>query len=990
MADSTNTIDIAVSNSVDPQIAPRLISIADASDKAGTSVGNLKSQLASLQSSGGSLASQLQNVRGTMSQTATATNGLVSANVSAAASLGILEGRTLSMNRAAANFATRVLGLGGILQAAFPIIGAVAMIDVLYQMGSSLKKAYEQAKNAGREIAKGFEEATTLVRRSNDQLALTNNKLDQTIAKLSHKPTTNGAAMALDEARVMADRLDESLDEVGKRLDSVLSKNAVSVWGGLITQQKSTTEASRQIKERYEVLTQEGELKAEQRLEDAGAKVYASVALKQKAINDALAEGMKDRSNAVKTFRDEMQRGQNQDSVLHMNQAGDKTKTPGTGLKAEWEEYGGAVKLANEELRSFDLTMGNMTKNATVDKLHDQTSSLLIETKEAAKQWKELEAAFVQFQSTMDKEGHKPTAEQNLAFLVGKEPTINPLNRDKLTAKELPFQNQIAGQSFDKNETAKLKDQVSVIGLYDDAMKEAIELDHIKEAAQRSHITLSAEQVEKYKGLIATIVENRDYDKELETVYKSLNSVADEYKARIQAITTLHDRGQMTQEQYNKGLAETTKHYNEASDAVTRFKRELADQQRDASNKLGTQAQIAVKGILQGKDKELREKGDAAHPFGYSEAEIAKANAALSPLIEAQQRKNAVDQEANKLINAQANLDDQLRIKEDALTQAVNKGAMSQQAANSERLKDKLAQNDQQLSNGTGGNPYKGAIMDYAKDFTTLGKGIESTMKPVFKTLADGFADSIGKAVVYSKNLGSALKDVARSALSELISGMAKLAIETVIVNTIMKKLHIKPLQIPTGPTAKQASEGVAGMAAITVAGVIMTKMLTKPMWSLAEAMAGVTFGLSAAAGAAGITALATAGTAAQSGGGAGGGVQASLATGTNFLTSDMIIQAHQGERIIPAADNRAMIAALENSSGNSSNGKTRIEIHNNGNGHVETQEVSDDHIRLIIHAETPNLISKHAPGIIAGDIGNPNSKTSKALARSTYSTRRR
>jgi hypothetical protein len=960
MADSTNLIDIAVANNVDPQIAPRLISIADASDKAGTSVGNLKSQLASLQSSGGSLASQLQNVRGTMAQTATATNGLVSANVSAAASLGILEGRTLSMNRAAANFATRILSLGSILQAAFPIIGAVAMIDVLYQMGSSLKKTYEQAKNAGREIAKGFEEATTSVRRSNDQLALTNDKLDQTIAKLSHKPTTNGAAMALDEARVMADRLDESLDEVGKRLDSVLSKNAVSVRGGLITGQKSTTEANKQIQERYEVLTQEAELNAQKRLEDAGTKVYASLALKQKAVNDALAAGMKDRSGAVETFRDEMQRGQNQDSVLHMNQAGDKTKTPGAGLKAEWEEYGGAVKLANEELHALASTASNMTKNATVDKLHDQTSSLRIETKEAAKEWKELEAAFVQFQSTLDKEGHKPTAQENLSELQKLGQGINPLNQDKLAAKELPFQNQIAGQMFDKNETDKLKDQVSTIGLYSNAMKEANELDRIKEAAQRSHISLTGEQIEKYKGLIATIVENREYDAELESVYKSIIGPTDSYIARVEALTTLHDRGKLTQEQYNQGLKETSKVYDEASSAVVKFENELKQQQMDAANRLGTQSQIAVKGVLQGQDKELREKGDASHPFGYSEAEIAKVNAALSPLIEAQQRKNAVDQEANKLITAQANLADQLRIKEDALTQAVNKGAMSQQAANSERLKDKLAQNDQQLSNGTGGNPYKGAIADYAKDFTTLAKGIENTFKPVFKTLADGFADSIGKAVVYSKNLGSALKDVARSALSELISGMVKLGIQYVI-NLAM---------------------GTAAGAAATAQSTAQAGVLAAAWEPAAMAASIATMGGADIAGLTGYSTALSSGLALT--------VIPKLATGTNFLTSDMIIQAHQGERIIPAADNRAMIAALENRSGNSSNGKTHIEIHNNGNGYVETQEVSDDHIRFIIHAETPQIVSKHAPGIIASDISNPNSKTSKALARSTYSTRRR
>ncbi len=43
-----------------------------------------------------------------------------------------------------------------------------------------------------------------------------------------------------------------------------------------------------------------------------------------------------------------------------------------------------------------------------------------------------------------------------------------------------------------------------------------------------------------------------------------------------------------------------------------------------------------------------------------------------------------------------------------------------------------------------------------------------------------------------------------------------------------------------------------------------------------------------------------------------------SFAVGTNFLPNDMFIQAHAGERIVPAADNRALFAAIERSSAQS------------------------------------------------------------------------
>ncbi len=985
MADSSNNIDIAISNNIDVQIAPRLIKIADASDQAEKSVGNLKAQLASLQTGGlGSLASQLKSVQGTLSQTATATNGLVSANVSAAASLGILEGRTLSMNRAAANFATRVLGLGSILQRAFPIIGAVAMVDVLYQMGSSLTKAYEKAKNAGREIAKGFEEATTSVRRSNDQLALANDKLDATIAKLEHKPTTNGAVMALDEARVMADRLDESLDEVGKRLDSVLSKNAITVWGGLLTQQKDTGASSKLIKERYETLTQEGELKAQADLEATAAKNYETLAIREKALNDSQLRGMADRKAALTAYISELNEAKKIDEPIDLHGKPDTYNLNSPlvmkAKSADLKEYTGAIRLANEELRSLDFTMDNMTKNATVDKLHDQTSSLRIETKEAAKQWKELEAAFVQFQSTMDKEGHKPTAQQNLTELQTLGKGINPLNQDKLAAKELPYQNQLASQGFDKNETDKLKDQVAQIGLYSNALKEASELDRIKEAAQRSHITLTSEEIEKYKGLISAIVENRDYDKELESVYKSLIGPTDGYIARIEALTTLHDRGKLTQEQYNQGLKQTGKAYDEATSAVAKFENEFKQQQKDAANRLGTQAQIAVMGVLQGQDKELREKGDAAHPFGYSEAEIAKVNAALSPLIAAQQNKNAADQEANKLINAQSDLMDQLCTKELALQKAVQAEAMSQEAANAARLKSNIALNDQQLNSGTGGNPYKGAIMDYAKDFTTLAKGIENTFKPVFKTLADGFADSIGKAIVYAKNLGSALKDVARSACAELISALIKVAIEWAIVKLFGKEDDGIKQQLAKMVALTTAS--LAAMVVVTTASVAMAHTLATA-WAMPAMEASIaSFGAADIAGAAGYASAVSSAMVTSA--------APKLATGTNSVPNDMFAFIHQDERIVPAADNRAMIAALENNTGPGSGGKMNVQVHNYGSSNVAVEQMDENTVRLIVRDEMPAGVSKHAPGIIANDIGNPNSKTSKAIARSTYSTRRR
>jgi hypothetical protein len=74
-----------------------------------------------------------------------ATTGLgISSRQSATAGIGILEGRLMSGNRAASAFLSTTLGLGPVLQAAFPIIGAIAMADVLIQIGKGAYDAYEK------------------------------------------------------------------------------------------------------------------------------------------------------------------------------------------------------------------------------------------------------------------------------------------------------------------------------------------------------------------------------------------------------------------------------------------------------------------------------------------------------------------------------------------------------------------------------------------------------------------------------------------------------------------------------------------------------------------------------------------------------------------------------------------------------------------------------------------------------------------------------
>lgn len=68
-----------------------------------------------------------------------------------------------------------------------------------------------------------------------------------------------------------------------------------------------------------------------------------------------------------------------------------------------------------------------------------------------------------------------------------------------------------------------------------------------------------------------------------------------------------------------------------------------------------------------------------------------------------------------------------------------------------------------------------------ALGFTTLTAGTSAQLGQFFQSFTDGFANSIGRAVVFSENLGDALRNVAREGIATLISSLAKLGVQWLV-----------------------------------------------------------------------------------------------------------------------------------------------------------------------------------------------------------------
>ncbi len=153
----------------------------------------------------------------------------VSAVQATSGALRVMEGGLNNNLRAAERFAANVLGLGPILQAAFPLIGGLAFIGLLTKMGEEAKKFYEEMRDAPEKMAGAWRTMSGAGKLSNDELAVSIDKVNLEIAKLEGR-RQNTLKLMLDEAKVSADKLASSLTKAFGEFAKFLDENKVGAW----------------------------------------------------------------------------------------------------------------------------------------------------------------------------------------------------------------------------------------------------------------------------------------------------------------------------------------------------------------------------------------------------------------------------------------------------------------------------------------------------------------------------------------------------------------------------------------------------------------------------------------------------------------------------------------------------------------------------------------------------------------------------------------
>lgn len=214
----------------------------------------------------------LDGVRGQMRQLQASAQQMGHSTVStmqaSSAAIRVMEGGITGNIRAAERFIGILPGVGTALQAAFPLIGGIALAGVFIKIGVEAAKFIQKMN----EIPPNpFEGMIASGKIANDQLAISNDRLAMEIAKLEHKPA-NGMALALDQARESSDKLFESLMKANAAFAEANGKNDIGVFKGMWTGMAWTDTANKTITK-------------------ARSGVQAVTADHQPAIDDALASG---------------------------------------------------------------------------------------------------------------------------------------------------------------------------------------------------------------------------------------------------------------------------------------------------------------------------------------------------------------------------------------------------------------------------------------------------------------------------------------------------------------------------------------------------------------------------------------------------------------------------------------------------------------------------------------------------------------------------
>lgn len=297
--------------------------------------------------------------------------------------------------------------------------------------------------------------------------------------------------------------------------------------------------------------------------------------------------------------------------------------------------------------------------------------------------------------------------------------------------------------------------------------------------------------------------EQKDYNKAL----KEVTAPQRELNAALAVADALYKQGAISLEKYTALVAKAKDAYASATDPLYSFNK-AAQEQFSVLSKVGP-AMEAERNVIQARNAALQ----AGLPFSEAMAEsIRKTTVALD---EAQKKSDVLNQIYSETKGAQADLTAQ----QQAYNQALASGALSaeQYGIKMQQLNVDAANLKMQMGTAGFNDAIVAGMGQLVSNYQGVLQGLSSAWGNFFTGFVDGFANSIGRAIVYGENLQDTLSQVSKQILSELIGALIKVGIQYV-VNQALAQTAITATTAQSTAAAATTTAAWAPAAAVTSA----------------------------------------------------------------------------------------------------------------------------------------------------------------------------
>jgi len=352
------------------------------------------------------------------------------------------------------------------------------------------------------------------------------------------------------------------------------------------------------------------------------------------------------------------------------------------------------------------------------------------------------------------------------------------------------------------------------------------QFDNIQIALAQKKIKLTEDEAATIRSKIADLENGKVVQRQYDALYEEALGPMRDYWSAMEAVNRLTSEGAITQVKAEQFVRKLTEARLDATDTLRSFNRET-DEQLKLLGFVGPQQEIE-RAVMQ-KQNELRAKGESLT--------TAENNAMREKLALLQQATN-VQAVLNDHYATTAGKQTELLAKQQAYNQLLASGKMNGEQYGIAMQKLAVDFSNLKLAMGTAGfeDMITSSLGRITAGYEGVMIGLTNSFGDFFTTFTDGFADSMGKAIVYGDSLSEAMANLSQQIVSGLISALIKLGIQYAL-NAAMGTT--------AGATAMAAQTGMSVAAAATTAAAWATPAALVSLASFGgnsvPAMAGIT-----------------------------------------------------------------------------------------------------------------------------------------------------